>query len=108
MLGSNILVEPVFYSNLTNMTTLFPEDKFYDFYTGKYINKAGDGYYQVYFEKNKLPLFLRGGKITVVQLLDELYDIYINNNDNHYSDDLFDSNHSMGKMKDKPLQLLID
>ena len=107
MLGSNILVEPVFYSNLTNMTTLFPEDKFYDFYTGKYINNAGDGYYQVFFEKYKLPLFLRGGKITPVQLLDELYDIYINKYDNHYSDNLFDSNLSMEKMKDKPLQLLI-
>ena len=110
MLGSNILVEPVFYSNLTNMTTLFPEDKFYDFYTGKYINKAGDGYYPVFFEKYKLPLFLRGGKITPVQLLDELYDIYINNIDNNCNDNLFPeslSNLNMEKMKDKPLQLLI-
>jgi len=37
MIGSNILIEPIFYSNFTNMTTLFPEDKFYDFYTGKFI-----------------------------------------------------------------------
>ena len=38
MIGSNILIEPIFYSNLTNMSTLFPEDKFYDFYAGKLIN----------------------------------------------------------------------
>ena len=107
MLGSNILIEPIFYSNLTNMTTLFPEDKFYDFYTGKYINKLGDGYYQVFFEKYKLPLFLRGGKITPVQLLDELYDVYLNNNENNFNDNLFDNSLSMEKMKDKPLQLLI-
>ena len=107
MLGSNLLTEPIFYSNLTNMTTLFPEDKFYDFYTGKYINKLGDGYYQVFYEKYKLPLFLRGGKITPVQLLDELYDIYINNNENNFNDNLFDNSLTMEKMKEKPLQLLI-
>ena len=113
MLGSNILVEPIFYSNLTNMTTLFPEDKFYDFYTGKHINKLGDGYYQVFFEKYKLPLFLRGGKITPVQLLDELYDVYIkdsdqkNNIDNNFNSNLFDINLSIETLKDKPLQLLI-
>ena len=28
MLGSNILIEPIFVHNLTNITTLFPEDKF--------------------------------------------------------------------------------
>ena len=107
MLGSNLLTEPVFYSNLTNMTTLFPEDKFYDFYTGKYINKIGDGYYQVFYEKHKLPLFLRGGKITPVQLLDELYNIYINNNENNFNDNLFDNSLTMEKIKEKPLQLLI-
>ena len=107
MLGSNILIEPVFYSNTTNMTALFPEDKFYDFYTGKYINKNGDGYYQVFYEKYKLPIFLRGGKITPVQLLDELYDIYINNNDNVFNNNYFDSSLNLEKMKDKPLQLLI-
>ena len=107
MLGSNLLIEPVFYSNTTNMTTLFPEDKFYDFYTGKYINKVGDGYYQVFYEKYKLPIFLRGGKITPVQLLDELYDIYINNNDNVFDNNNFDSSLTLEKMKDKPLQLLI-
>ena len=108
MLGSNLLIEPIFYSNMTNMTTLFPEDKFYDFYTGKYINKMGDGYYQLFYEKYKLPLFLRGGKITPVQLLDELYDIYINNNnDNIFNNNILDSSLTLEKMKDKPLQLLI-
>ena len=107
MLGSNLLIQPIFYSNMTNMTTLFPEDKFYDFYTGKYINKMGDGYYQLFYEKHKLPLFLRGGEITPVQLLDEFYDIYINNNDNIFNDNIFDSSLTLEKMKDKPLQLLI-
>ena len=50
---------------------------------------------------------MRGGKITPVQLLDELYDVYLNNNENNYNDNLFDNSLSMEKMKDKPLQLLI-
>ena len=110
MLGSNILIEPIFQENVTNLTTLFPEDKFYDFYTGNYINNLGEGYYNIFFDKNKLPIYLRGGKITPVQLLDEYYDIYINNNilsnKNNYefnTDEIL----SMEKMKEKPIQLLI-
>ena len=76
MLGSNILIEPIFVHNLTNITTLFPKDKFNDFYNGNYINDRGEGYYNFFCEKNELPIFLRGGKITPVQLLDEYYDIY--------------------------------
>ena len=34
MLGSNLLIEPIFSENMTNITTLFPEDKFYDFTQG--------------------------------------------------------------------------
>ena len=110
MLGSNILIEPIFQENITNLTTLFPEDKFYDFYNGNYINNIGEGYYNIFFDKNKLPIYLRGGKITPVQLLDEYYDIYINNNilsnKNNYefnTDEIL----SMEKMKEKPIQLLI-
>ena len=110
MLGSNILIEPIFQENITNLTTLFPEDKFYDFYNGNYINNIGEGYYNIFFDKNKLPIYLRGGKITPVQLLDDYYDIYINNNilnnKNIYefnTDEIL----SMEKMKEKPIQLLI-
>ena len=42
-----------------------------------------------------------------MQLLDELYDIYINNNDNVFDNNNFDSSLTLEKMKDKPLQLLI-
>ena len=110
MLGSNILIEPIFQENITNLTTLFPEDKFYDFYNGNYINNIGEGYYNIFFDKNKLPIYLRGGKITPVQLLDDYYDIYINNNIlnnkniyEFYTDEIL----SMEKMKEKPIQLLI-
>ena len=110
MLGSNILIEPIFTSNITNLSTLFPENKFYDFYTGNYINNNGEGYYNILVEKNKLPLFLRGGQVTPVQLLDEFYDIYITNNiisnKNIYN---FNTNEELNleKMKTKPIQLLI-
>ena len=110
MLGSNILIEPIFLENISNITILFSEDKFYDFYTGNYINNKGEGYYDFICEKDKLPIFLRGGKITPVQLLDEYYDLYINNNMfnnknnyNFYNDEIL----SMEKMKEKPIQLLI-
>ena len=111
MLGSNILIEPIFAENVTNLTTLFPEDKFYDFYTGNYINNKGEGIYNIFFDKNKLPIYLRGGKITPVQLLDEYYDVYINNNillNNKQNSGInMDENLSMEKMKEKPIQLLI-
>ena len=105
MLGSNLLIEPIFIENLTNITTLFPEEKFYDFYKGNYINDKGEGYYNFICDKNKLPIFLRGGKVTPVQLLDEYYDIYIGNtkNNNFIKDDMLTTE----KMKEKPIQLLI-
>ena len=110
MLGSNILIEPIFAENVSNLTTLFPEEKFYDFYTGNYINNLGEGYYNIFFDKNKLPIYLRGGKITPVQLLDEYYDIYINNNilnNKNVPEFNDDETLSMEKMKEKPIQLLI-
>ena len=48
MLGSNLLIEPIFLENVTNITTLFPEEKFYDFYSGNYINDKGEGYYTIF------------------------------------------------------------
>ena len=110
MLGSNLLIDPIFSENMTNITTLFPEDKFYDFYTGDYINYKGEGYYEIIYQTNKLSLFLRGGKITPVQLLDEYYDTYISNiNNKNINNNIFNSDDilSMEKMKDKPIQLLI-
>ena len=107
MLGSNILIDPIFTHNLTNITILFPEDKFYDFYNGNYINDRGEGYYNFFCEKNKLPIFLRGGKITPVQLLDEYYDIYIGNKNLKNYKFNEENNLNMEKMKTKPIQLLI-
>ena len=107
MLGSNILIDPIFTHNLTNITILFPEDKFYDFYNGNYINDRGEGYYNFFCEKNKLPIFLRGGKITPVQLLDEYYDIYIGNKNLKNYEFNEENNLNMEKMKTKPIQLLI-
>ena len=107
MLGSNILIDPIFTHNLTNITILFPEDKFYDFYNGNYINDRGEGYYNFFCEKNKLPIFLRGGKITPVQLLDEYYDIYIGNKNIKNYEFNEENNLNMEKMKTKPIQLLI-
>ena len=97
---------------MTNTTTLFPEDKFYDFYTGDYINYKGEGYYKIFYQTNKLPLFLRGGKITPVQLLDEYYDTYISNINNkniNINNNIFNGDDilSMEKTKEKPIQLLI-
>ena len=107
MLGSNLLIDPIFSQNLTNITLLFPEEKFYDFYTGTYINDRGEGYYNFFCDKYKLPLFLRGGKITPVQMLDEYYDIYIGNKNIKNIEFNDDNNLNMEKMKEKPIQLLI-
>ena len=57
MLGSNISIEPIFVHNLTNITTLFPEDKFNDFYNGNYINDRGEGYYNFFAKKINYQFF---------------------------------------------------
>ena len=44
---------------------------------------------------------------THCHLFDEYYDVYLNNLENNYNDNLFDSSLTLEKMKDKPLQLLI-
>ena len=54
-----------------------------------------------------MPLFLRGGKITPVQMLDEYYDIYIGNKNIKNIEFNDDNNLNMEKMKEKPIQLLI-
>ena len=51
MLGSNLLISPVSNGNCTNMSLFFPEEKFYDFYTGNQINKEGEGYYTIFLKK---------------------------------------------------------
>ena len=98
MIGSNIMI---YFNNFTNnkisnknYSILLPNEKFYDFYTGEYINKNGEGYYSIKVSKH-LPIFLRGGKITPVQLYDNNYNDYDINNIN------------MNIIKSKPIQLII-
>ena len=98
MIGSDIMI---YFNNFTNnkisnknYSILLPNEKFYDFYTGEYINKNGEGYYSIKISKH-LPIFLRGGKITPVQLYDNNYNDYDINNIN------------MNIIKSKPIQLII-
>ena len=95
MIGSDIMIyfNNFTYNNNKNYSILFPNEKFYDFYTGEYINKNGEGYYSIKVSK-LLPIFLRGGKITPVQLYD---------NNNEY--DL--NNINMNIIKSKSIQLII-
>lgn len=72
--GSSILLIPITTKNNTNCTALFPEDKFYDFYSGEVINKNGEGKYIIQTKLMKMPIFLRGGKIVPLQLLDYPHD----------------------------------
>lgn len=69
-LGSSIMLIPITTKNHTNCTVLFSDEKFYDFHSGEVINKNGEGQYIIQTELMKMPIFLRGGKIVPMQLLD--------------------------------------
>jgi alpha-glucosidase (family GH31 glycosyl hydrolase) len=71
MFGSNIMLIPITEKNKLNISCYFPRERFYDFYSGELINRDGEGFYNIiYKDYYKMPIFLRGGKITPFQLMD--------------------------------------
>ena len=97
MLGSNIMIVPIMDKNKTNFTAIFPEDKFYDYYSGEVVNKNGeDEYAFINYNKDRLPIFMRGGTITPLQFFD------IDN-----TEFLEMENFDMEILKQRPLQVLI-
>ena len=97
MIGSNIMIVPITEKNTTNFTCLFPDEKFYDYYTGEVVNKDGEGqYFITNYDSEKLPIFMRGGKITPLQLYD------ISDKDFYSMNDL-----NVAMMSELPLQILI-
>lgn len=97
MLGSNIMIVPIMDKNKTNFTAIFPEDKFYDYYSGEVVNKNGeDEYAFINYNKDRLPIFMRGGTITPLQFFD------IDN-----TEFLEMENFDMEMLKQRPLQVLI-
>jgi alpha-glucosidase len=76
MLGSHILMSPVMTFNQRKKKTYFPEEKFYDFYTGLYVNPNGEQYISVDAPLDRLPLFARAGFVTPIQTVpDNLVDL---------------------------------
>jgi alpha-glucosidase len=67
MLGSHIMMSPVISYNQRKKKTYFPDDKFYDFYTGLPINPNGEQYITVDAPLDRLPLFARAGFVTPLQ-----------------------------------------
>jgi alpha-glucosidase len=67
MLGSHLLMSPVMTFNQRKKKTYFPDEIFYDFYTGLYINQNGEQYVTVDAPLDKLPLFVRAGFVTPIQ-----------------------------------------
>jgi len=67
MLGSHLLVSPVVTFNQRKKKTYFPDEIFFDFYTGLYINKKGEQYITVDAPLDKLAIFVRAGFVTPIQ-----------------------------------------
>ena len=96
MLGSNMMIVPISEKNQTNISLYFPYEKFYDFYSGELINRNGEGYYNVIYQDYlKIPIFLRGGKITPFQLMDTS------------EDELSNVEFSSQLLLNKPIQIII-
>ena len=100
MIGSSLMAVPVTEANVSEINVLMNEDKFYDYYTGEYVNKDGEGYYLSKVYSNKLPLFVRGGKIIPQFLLEKDEQIW---EEMMAKDMLLTSS----KLKLLPLQLII-
>jgi alpha-glucosidase (family GH31 glycosyl hydrolase) len=67
MLGSHIMMSPVISFNQRKKRTYFPDETFYDFYTGQAMNPKGEQYISVDAALDKLPLFARAGFVTPLQ-----------------------------------------
>jgi len=88
MLGSNLMASPVINPGERMKRTYFPDEKFYDFYSGELVNPKGEGFVSVEAKLDKLLLFARGGFITPLQQIEK------------------DCN-SVECMRKKPIELLI-
>jgi alpha-glucosidase (family GH31 glycosyl hydrolase) len=72
MLGSNIMVNPVVVKGERRKKTYFPDELFYNFYTGEVMNPIGETSIDVDAGLNILPMFLRAGFITPIQDADNI------------------------------------
>jgi alpha-glucosidase (family GH31 glycosyl hydrolase) len=88
MLGSNIMASPVVTPGERKKKTYFPDELFYNFYTGEAMNPAGEITLNVEASLNTLPLFLRAGFITPIQ-------------------DADNSITKVSQMRKKPLEIII-
>ena len=67
MIGTNLMASPITKPNERKKSTYFPNELFYDFYTGELINPEGEILKEVDAPLDKMPLFARGGFITPIQ-----------------------------------------
>jgi alpha-glucosidase (family GH31 glycosyl hydrolase) len=73
MLGSHLLVSPVLTFNQRKKKTYFPDEIFFDFYTGLHINQNGEQYITVDAPLDKLALFVRAGFVTPIQTPPQIF-----------------------------------
>jgi alpha-glucosidase (family GH31 glycosyl hydrolase) len=70
LLGSHIMINPVVVKGERRKKTYFPDELFYNFYTGEAMNPNGETVLDVDAGLNILPMFLRAGFITPIQEAD--------------------------------------
>jgi len=69
LIGDSILAAPVVTKRAVNVSTYFPADRFYDYYTGEIVGDETKGeYITIDAPIEKLPLFLRGGRVVPGQV----------------------------------------
>jgi alpha-glucosidase len=67
MLGSALMISPVVQAGARKKSTYFPDDKFYDFYTGRLMNPEGETVKNVDAGLDHLPIFARAGFVIPIQ-----------------------------------------
>lgn len=73
MLGSNMMVSPIIEPNARKKLTYFPDEVYYDFYTGIEANPEGETNKDVNAPLDTIPIFSRGGFITPIQTPTSIY-----------------------------------
>lgn len=75
MLGSNLMINPIFKASQSIKSTFFPKEPFYDLLTGNLLNISGEGFYNINIDLINLGTYLRGGCIIPFQAIPDFFKI---------------------------------
>jgi len=102
MVGSAIMMNPIFKNGISDKLTYFPSDKFYDFYTGHLIN-TNEGFFKLNVPIDRPAIYIRGGYIIPIQN----YDLEKNLSSRLEEKIINDTINDVNKIKKYPIDFIV-